>query len=146
MLYWLGYELSDIQEAKAEFLGSRVDGREAPESETLAAALGELDERSINARHYAEAAAFYRDYDAALGRIATLVTDVIVVVVGNARSRVVLDRPVSGTRLDHNVRRDLVLHSAGIKEVHPQRPGPGRRWLVRRGEDDARQQSCERLR
>jgi hypothetical protein len=62
MLYWLGYELSDIQEAKAEFLGSRVDGREAPESETLTA---------------------YRDYDAALGRIATLVTDVTVFVVGN---------------------------------------------------------------
>ncbi len=83
MLYWLGHGLEEIAAAKQDFLGSRVNGREAPPSPTLTRALLELDDRHINRRHYIEATAFYRDYDAALARIAASVSDVIVFVVGN---------------------------------------------------------------
>lgn len=113
MLLWLGYTRSQILASKRETLGWDKVGKTPPGSPTLLAALSKIDKYPISVR---EATAFYFDYNLALTEMARVISDRIIIVIGqrvlqnvifdNAQITVELLSDI-GIPLEHHFKRKL---------------------------------------
>lgn len=81
MLEWIGMPPETINKHKKRFLGGNKKGKEAPPSETFLDSASKVKERSQ--KHYKEAVAFYADYYKALSEMKRVVSDWIIIVIGN---------------------------------------------------------------
>lgn len=81
MLEWLGMTPEAINKYKKLFLGSEKKGKDVPQSETLHESISHVKENSK--KHYKEAIAFYADYYQALLEMNRVVSDWIIIVIGN---------------------------------------------------------------
>lgn len=81
MLEWLGMAPEAINEYKKRFLGGNKKGKKPPPSETFLDAVSKVKDRSQ--KHYKEAIAFYADYYKALSEMKRVVSNLIIIVIGN---------------------------------------------------------------
>ena len=81
MLYWIGTKKATVDEHKRQTLGwtDKDTNKSLPQTPTLRS----LDQSMTNERSRKELAAFYHDYDLALGEMARVTSDRIVIVIGN---------------------------------------------------------------
>lgn len=90
MLEWLGMSPETINKYKKRFLGGNKKGKVSPPSETFRNSASKVKE--ISQEHYKEAIAFYADYYKALSEMRRVVSDWIIIVIGNrVLSRTVFD-------------------------------------------------------
>lgn len=108
MLEWLGMPTDAINFQKSRFLGGTKSGKVMPPSMTLQIAASKVRER--NKKHYQDALAFYADYYQALIEMKRVVTDWIIIVIGN--------RVLSRTLFDNaNITLELYNSSADVELV-----------------------------
>ncbi|MEW5988975.1 MAG: DNA methyltransferase [Chloroflexota bacterium] len=108
MLEWLGMSPDTINRYKRQFLGSNLSIKTVPPSMTFYIAAANVKAR--NQQHYKEAVAFYADYYQALSEMKRVVTDWIIIVIGN--------RVLSRTLFDNaNITLELFKHIGGVKFV-----------------------------
>lgn len=81
MLEWIGMTPETINKYKKRFLGGNKKGKAPPPSETFHDSASKVKERSQ--KHYKEAVAFYADYYKALSEMKRVVSDWIIIVIGN---------------------------------------------------------------
>lgn len=79
MLLWLGYSYAEISKNKQWTLGWEKDGKTAPPSKELEQVLELIKENPVSVK---EAIAFYSDYYVALKEMARVVSDRVIIVIG----------------------------------------------------------------
>ena len=110
MLLWLGYTTEEIQESKRLSLGWYKNGKQPPPSSTLASALEKISAYPDSVR---EAIAFYADYRLALAELARVVTDRVIIVIGQRVLRnIVFDNGSITAELMSDVGMDLEAYYA----------------------------------
>ncbi len=108
MLYWLGYSLDALKEQRKFFLGCSGSHIVAvPPSGTLARTLDLLAQKGTYRR---QALSFYQDYYAALVRLARVVEEQIIIVIG--------DRVLGRTRINNGHITTEMLDSVGFGLQH----------------------------
>jgi DNA modification methylase len=108
MLEWLGMEPETINSHKRDFLGGRKKGKKLPPTMTLYTAVSNVKKRSQ--KHYKDAVAFYADYYQALIEMKRVVSNWIIIVIGN--------RILSRTLFDNaNITLELFDTIGGVKFV-----------------------------
>lgn len=114
MLYWLGTKKASVDKHKRQTLGwiDKSTDKHLPQTPTLRS----LDQSMTNSRSRRDLAAFYHDYDLALGEMARVASDTIVIVIGNrVLNNLVIDNSkittemfeLHGLRLVKHYQRDL---------------------------------------
>lgn len=97
MLMWLGYTRRQIMESKRLTLGWEKNDKKPPPSNTLLHALELIQDNSTACR---EAIAFYADYHQALQEMARVVSDTVIIVIGQrVLHRTVFDNAAITTEL-----------------------------------------------
>jgi DNA modification methylase len=81
MLEWLGLTPTTINRHKSRFLGEALQNKNPPPSMTLYVATSNVKAR--NTQHYKEAVAFYADYYQSLIEMRRVVTNWIIIIIGN---------------------------------------------------------------
>ena len=118
MLYFLGYDDTNIKQYKNLFLGELKDNKIVPPSNNLRESLNNVLNR--NETHYKEGVAFYNDYYYALIEMCRVVQHRIIIVIGN--------RVLSRTHFDNPAITIELLDSLGIVlEHHFERTLPKKR-------------------
>ena len=108
MLLWLGYTTGDIQESKRLSLGWYKNGKQPPSSSTLVSALEKISAYADSVR---EAIAFYADYRLALAELARVVSDRVIIVIGQRVLRnTVFDNGSITAELMNDVGMNLEAH------------------------------------
>ncbi|NJN95145.1 MAG: hypothetical protein HC875_14075 [Anaerolineales bacterium] len=108
MLEWLGLSPTVIDQHKRWFLGGNHKNKTLPPSMTLHVAASNVLNRST--KHYQDAVAFYADYYEALKEMKRVVSNWIIIVIGN--------RVLSRTLFDNaNITLELFNSIGGVKFV-----------------------------
>ncbi len=108
MLEWLGMPRESINMHKKRFLGGNKNGKKVPPSMTLHTAVANVKTRSQ--KHYKDAVAFYADYYHTLLEMKRVVSNWIIIVIGN--------RVLSRTLFDNaNITLELFNSIGGVKFV-----------------------------
>lgn len=108
MLACLGWTSESINSYKKLFLGSQKDVIEVPQSESLSISLANVKARSDV--HFKEAVSFYSDYNTAIGEMARVVRQSIIIVIGN--------RVLSRTQFDNAQITVDFMNNLGIPLKH----------------------------
>lgn len=117
MLLWLGYSRADILQAKKDTLGWQKQRKKAPPSPELEHL---LDRISSSTTALNEAVAFYADYFSALQEMVRVVTDRVIIVIGQ--------RVLENTVFDNGLITAEMMGSLGIPvEAAYQRKLPSKR-------------------
>lgn len=117
MLRFIGLSSDDIKKAKTRFLGSLQLKNKlvVPPSNALQMSLDHVQQRS--AIHFKEAVSFYQDYHSALGEMARVVSERVIIVIGNrVLSRTVFNNAHItvdlmkdyGVELEHYYSREII--------------------------------------
>jgi site-specific DNA-methyltransferase (cytosine-N4-specific) len=103
MLMWLGYKREKIMETKKSTLGWRKENKKAPPSPSLHQYLENINTYPNSAR---EAIAFYADYYQALKEMARVVSDRVIIVIGQ---RVLQNTVFDNAKITTELMKDIGL-------------------------------------
>ena len=109
MLYWLGTKKANVDTHKKQTLGwtDKSTVKPLPRTPTLL----KIDQSMTNETNRKELAAFYHDYDLALGEMARVTSDKIVIVIGSrVLNNLVVDNGTITTEMFNNHGLPLIQH------------------------------------